>query len=105
VVALVREVSPRIADCELTHVTRVPIDPGRASAQHNAYCQALAELGARVEWLAPLPRHADGVFVEDTAVVVDEVAIVARLGVASRRPETTSMATWCIATSASRRDG
>ena len=84
--------SPRIADCELTHVTRVPIDPGRASAQHHAYCQALAELGARVEWLTPLPQHADGVFVEDTAVVVDEVAIVARPGVASRRPETTSMA-------------
>jgi dimethylargininase len=92
VVALVREVSPRIANCELTHVTRVPIDPGRASDQHHAYCQALAELGARVEWLAPLPQHADGVFVEDTAVVVDEVAIVARPGVASRRPETASMA-------------
>lgn len=91
-VALVREVSPRIADCELTHVTRVPIDPGRASIQHHAYCQVLAELGARVEWLAALPDQADGVFVEDTAVVVDEVAVIARPGVVSRRPETASMA-------------
>lgn len=84
--------SPHIADCELTHVTRVPINPRLASAQHHDYCQALAGLGARVEWLAPLPQHADGVFVEDTAVVVDEVAVIARPGVASRRPETASMA-------------
>ena len=84
--------SPRIADCELTHVTRVPIDHGRASTQHHAYCQVLAELGARVEWLEPLPLQADGVFVEDTAVVVDECAVIARPGVASRRPETASMA-------------
>jgi dimethylargininase len=91
-VALVREVSPRIADCELTHLTRAAIDFGRASTQHHAYCQALAELGVRLEWLAPLPQHADGVFVEDTAVVVDEIAVVARPGVASRRPETPSMA-------------
>ena len=73
-------------------MTRVPIDPGRASTQHHAYCRVLAELGARVEWVAPLPQHADGVFVEDTAVVVDELAVMARPGVASRRPETASMA-------------
>jgi dimethylargininase len=73
-------------------VTRVPIDPGRASDQHHQYCQVLAGLGARVEWLTALPQHADGVFVEDTAVVVDEVAVIGRPGVVSRRLETASMA-------------
>lgn len=87
-----REVSPRIAECELTHVDRVEIDAGLAASQHQQYCQVLSALGARVEWLAPLPDAADGVFVEDTAVVVDEVAVVTRPGVASRAVEPASMA-------------
>lgn len=91
-IVLVRDVSPRIAECELTHVARVPVDPGLAADQHIRYCQVLSELGARVEWLAPLPEAADGVFVEDTAVVVDEAAVVTRPGVASRQRETASMA-------------
>jgi dimethylargininase len=76
----------------LTHVDRVEIDAHLAAAQHDRYCQVLSELGARVEWLAPLPDAADGVFVEDTAVVVDEVAVITRPGVASRHVETASMA-------------
>jgi dimethylargininase len=76
----------------LTHVDRVEIDAHLAAIQHEQYCQVLADLGARVEWLAPLPEAADGVFVEDTAVVVDEVAVVTRPGVASREIETVSMA-------------
>jgi dimethylargininase len=76
----------------LTHVDRVEIDAHLAATQHEQYCQVLAELGARVEWLAPLPDAADGVFVEDTAVVVDEVAVITRPGVVSRQVETASMA-------------
>jgi len=91
-VALVRAVSPRVADCVLTHLDRVAIDADRAVAQHRAYCDVLASLGARVEYLDPLPEAPDGVFVEDTAVVVDEVAVITRPGVASRANETETAA-------------
>jgi len=92
IVALVRAVSPRLADCVLTHLDRVAIDVDRASAQHRAYCDALKNLGARVEAIAPLPDAPDGVFVEDTAVVLDEVAVIARPGIAFRAGETATAA-------------
>jgi dimethylargininase len=91
-VALVREVSPLISECALTHLTRTPIDHTVAARQHHDYCLVLGELGARVEWIEPLPHHPDGVFVEDTAVVVDEIAVVARPGVESRAGETATTA-------------
>jgi dimethylargininase len=90
--AVVREVSPRLAECELTHLERDPIDVTRARHQHREYTQALRALGCVLEWLPPLPEYADAVFVEDTAVVVEELAVVTRPGVASRRGETPSVA-------------
>src|ERR1700751_4743993 len=66
--ALVREVSPQLARCELTHLERVAIDVERAVRQHQEYAHALETLGCALEWLAPLPECADSVFVEDTAV-------------------------------------
>jgi dimethylargininase len=91
-VALVREVSPTIARCELTHLARAPIDPARAIAQHHRYARVLAELGCAIRWIPSAPALTDAVFVEDTAVVVDEVAVITRPGAASRRPETASVA-------------
>ncbi len=88
----VREVSPRLAHCELTHLEREAIDTARAQRQHRDYTQALQALGCRLEWLPPLPEHADGVFVEDTAVLLPEAAVITRPGVASRRGETPSVA-------------
>jgi dimethylargininase len=90
--AFVREVSPALARCELTHLERGAIDAQRAGTEHRDYVGALASLGCRIEWLPPLPDHADGVFVEDTAVLVPEVAVVTRPGVDSRRGETASVA-------------
>ena len=90
--AFVREVSLRLAQCELAHLERAPIDAVLARRQHREYVAALESLGCRLEWLPPLPEHADGVFVEDTAVIVPEVAVVTRPGVASRRGETASVA-------------
>jgi dimethylargininase len=90
--ALVREVSPQLARCELTHLEREGIDPARASRQHGSYTQALQALGCTLEWLPTLPDHPDSVFVEDTAVVLPEVAVVTRPGASSRRGETTSVA-------------
>ncbi len=91
-IALLRAVADALGNCELSFVERSAIDIAAARAQHAAYAQALAELGCRLEWLAPLPAHADGVFVEDTAVVVPEVAVITRPGAASRRGEIDSTA-------------
>ncbi len=86
-VALVREVSPNLATCELTHLSRQPIDSERARAQHGAYLDLLSALGCAIRPVRPTPELPDSVFVEDTAVVLDELAIVTRPGAASRRSE------------------
>ena len=91
-IALVREVSPAIARCELTHLDRSPIDPARAASQHAEYVAALAEVGCAVTWLAPAPLLPDAVFVEDTAVVLDQLAVLTRPGAESRRAEVDSVA-------------
>lgn len=90
--ALVRALSPDLARCELSFLERAAIDVARAREQHHAYTLALSALGCRLEWLPPLPHHADGVFVEDAAVVLPEVAVVTRPGAASRPGETASVA-------------
>lgn len=86
--ALTRAISPRLVECELTHLARAPISVARAEAQHAAYEAALRALGCEVRRVAPAPDHPDSVFIEDTAVVLDELAVVARPGAASRRAET-----------------
>lgn len=91
-IALTRAVPPSIVHCELSHLERVPIDVDRAVAQHEQYERALERLGCRVQRLAPEPEMPDSVFVEDTAVVLDHVAIITRPGAESRRGETRSMA-------------
>jgi dimethylargininase len=91
-VALTREISPAIDRCELTHLARAPIDVDAARAQHVEYERALAELGCRVERLPAGEDQPDSVFVEDTAVVLDEVAVVARPGAPSRRAEPAAVA-------------
>ena len=90
--AIVREVSPSINDCELSFQTRQLIDVSRAIAQHKAYQDCLAELGVRIVSLPAEPGLPDAVFVEDPALVLDEVAIISNLGAPSRRPETVSLA-------------
>ena len=90
--ALTREISPAIAHCELTHLEREAIDVDRARTQHAAYEACLRDAGCRVERLAALPDMVDAVFIEDTAVVFDEIAIITRPGAASRRAETAGVA-------------
>ena len=85
--ALVRGVSSAIGSCELTHLTRQPIDVAKAKRQHRAYVGALRDLGCRVHELPAEPTLPDSVFVEDTAVLLDELAVIARPGAASRRKE------------------
>jgi dimethylargininase len=90
--ALVREVSPRLADAELTFLAPdAPIDVSLARRQHADYLAALGALGLELVLAPPAPEHPDGVFVEDTAVVLDDLAILTRPGVASRRAEVASI--------------
>jgi dimethylargininase len=85
--ALTRAISPRLAEGELTHLERIPIDIESARAQHAAYARALATLGCDVREVDAAPEYPDSVFIEDTAVVFDEVAVITRPGAESRRGE------------------
>jgi dimethylargininase len=85
-------VSPRLAECALTHLVRTPIDPAAAALQHAGYEQALRECGLDIVRLAPLPEYPDGVFVEDTALLLDEHAVITRPGTQSRAAEVHSTA-------------
>ncbi len=91
-IALTRAVPASLAHCELTHLPRVAIDVGRARAQHEQYENALRELGLEIVRLPETDELPDSVFVEDTAVVVDELAVLTRPGAESRRAEIASVA-------------
>jgi dimethylargininase len=91
-VAITRAVSAGLGDCELTCQTRVPIDVELARAQHAAYERALAAAGYRVERLDTDAAMPDSVFVEDLAIVFDELAILTYPGADSRRREMPAIA-------------
>src|SRR5262249_34891979 len=85
--AITRSPGPELARCELTHLGRLPIDIGRARSQHRADRDALDGAGIRVVELPSDPALPDGAFVEDTAVVLDELAVITAPAPASRRGE------------------
>jgi dimethylargininase len=91
-VALTRGVSPNLSRCELEFLDRQPIDPVRAANQHRAYEDILESLGLRITSLPAEPDLPDSVFVEDPAIVLDEIAVICRPGAVSRRPESASIA-------------
>lgn len=90
--AITRDVSRSLAACELSYVDRTPIDIERAQYQHAAYRRALEACGCRVIALPALEAYPDAVFVEDVAIVLDEIAISTRPGAPSRRGEVASIA-------------
>ncbi|MGQ0648308.1 MAG: dimethylarginine dimethylaminohydrolase family protein [Gemmatimonadaceae bacterium] len=90
--ALTRDVPRTIADCQLTHVARAPIDVEVARAQHADYERALEAAGCTVTRLPELADHPDSAFVEDVAIVLDEVAVLTRPGAVSRRGEVAHIA-------------
>src|SRR5512139_3319382 len=89
-IAITRQVSPRFNECELTHIERTQIDVDLARKQHEQYIQALKSLGCGCD-VVELPAESDlpdSVFVEDTAFILPEVAVITRPGADSRKPET-----------------
>jgi len=89
---ITRQISQSINECELSFHERQPIDVAKAGAQHRAYRDCLAELGIQVVSLPAEPDLPDCVFVEDPALVVDEIAVISVMGAVSRRPEAQSLA-------------
>ncbi len=85
--AIVRQPPSSLGRCELTHLSPTPIDHTLAVEQHAAYVQALRDAGCLVESLSPLEAFPDSPFVEDVAIVLDELAIATRPGANSRRGE------------------
>ncbi|PYS82992.1 MAG: dimethylargininase [Acidobacteria bacterium] len=87
IVALTREPARSLDACELTYREREPIDGRVAAEQHRGYREALRECGAEVVMMPRIDELPDSVFVEDAAVVLDELAVLTRPGVESRRAE------------------
>src|SRR5215475_6079577 len=79
--------SPNLQAGERTYVGHTPIDAALALAQHGRYQDALRSCGASVITLDDNRALPDCVFVEDTAIVLDEVAVMMSMGATSRRGE------------------
>lgn len=90
-IAFTRAVPSTIARCELTHLAREPIDLSLAIEQHGQYEAALRAAGVTVTRIPPRDAFPDSVFVEDTAVVLDDVAVLTRPGAETRREEVESV--------------
>jgi len=90
--AITRAVSPALTNCELSFIDRKPIDLTRAQEQHHAYEELLEKLGARIVSLPAEPELPDSMFVEDPAIVLDELAVILTLGTEGRRGEAPSLA-------------
>jgi len=86
-IGFTRAVPRAINRCALTHLARTPIDYARAVEEHEQYEAALRAAGCEVRRLPDAPQMPDSVFVEDTAVVLDEIAVIAWPGAESRRGE------------------
>lgn len=87
-IALTRRVSPSLGACQLTYMDRADIDVALAAQQHAAYESALRAMGAEVVAAPADAACPDCVFVEDTALVLDQVAVIGAMRRASRAPET-----------------
>lgn len=85
--AITRKVNAGMGNCELTFLPRVRIDVDLAVQQHQQYESVLSSLGCNIVSVPTGPGLADSVFIEDSAIVLDEVAVMCRPGAKSRRAE------------------
>jgi len=90
--AITREINDHLGHGERTFMDRVVIDVGLARQQHRRYCETLAALGCELVTLPGAPALPDSVFIEDTALVLDEIAVLCRPGARSRRAEVAAAA-------------
>lgn len=90
--AITRSISPNMGDCELTHMERESIDISKAILQHEKYVETLESLGCDIIKAVAAPSLPDSVFVEDCAIVLDEIAVITHPGAESRREEINGIA-------------
>ena len=90
--ALVRQPSSRLAEGIVTHLTRSSIDVSLAQAQHAAYVEALGASGWAIEQAPAADGCPDSVFIEDTVVICEDLAVLTRPGALARRPEVAGVA-------------
>lgn len=96
-IGLVRPPSPSLHAGERTHVEREPINFPLAVEQHAQYVEALREAGVTIVEVPAAPELPDAAFIEDTALVLDSLTVIARSGAESRRAESASVA-WVLST-------
>jgi dimethylargininase len=85
--AITRGVSTNIAACELTYRSRETIDVGKATLQLAQYCELLRKWDVNLMTIAASDAYPDCCFVQDTAVVLDEVCVIASMGAYTRQGE------------------
>jgi dimethylargininase len=86
-IAVTHVPSPRLEEGERTYVDDTAVDYALSLRQHAQYCDALRSCGAAVLTLDVNRELPDCVFVEDTAIVLDDVAVMMSMGAESRRAE------------------
>jgi len=89
--AITRDINTAIGSGELTFLPRSMIDIELAIQQHQQYQSALSSLGCEIVTIPTEPGLSDSVFIEDNAIVLDEIAVLCRPGAVSRRPEVTGV--------------
>jgi dimethylargininase len=90
--SLIRPPSSRLAEGIVTHIGRAEVDVALARTQHAAYADALAASAWTVRPVPAADDCPDSVFVEDTVVVCEDLAVLTRPGAAARRPEVAGVA-------------
>jgi dimethylargininase len=86
--ALVRPTSRKLAEGQLTHIERVPVDIDLAERQWAEYCNTLDTWGFETVSVAGDDDLPDSVFVEDAVVMFGDLAVLTSPGAESRRGET-----------------
>jgi dimethylargininase len=85
--AITRGVSRRIAACQLTYRTREEVDYEKATSQLERYCELLRRWNVDLMPIGASDSYPDCCFVQDTAVVLDEVCVIASMGAPARLGE------------------
>lgn len=86
-IAFTRQPASSLVNCEVTHVPFQKVDLQLAFQQHERYCQSLKHMGIEVELLPSEDSFSDSVFIEDNAIILDEVAVLTSMGTISRQGE------------------
>jgi len=86
-IALTRRPAFALVNCEVGYTPHQEINLHLAFHQHEAYCRTLRQMGVAVEVLPPEEMYPDSVFIEDNAIILDELAVVTSMGIPSRQGE------------------